>query len=192
VNGVSFDGEAIWAAADERLLAVSPSSGELQRAIEVRAQAGTAFDGRHLYQLADGAIQKLDRDSGRVLSRIPAPPGDLSGMAWAEGYLWIGEYQAGKIHQVDPESGAVVRTLESNRFVTGVTWVQGELWHGTIDAAQSELRQIDPQTGHAVRRLAMPQGALVSGLESNGDDLFYCGGAASGKIRAVRRSRRRT
>jgi hypothetical protein len=27
----------------------------------------------------------------------------------------------------------------------------------------------------------------VSGLESNGADLFFCGGASSGKVRAVRR-----
>jgi hypothetical protein len=33
----------------------------------------------------------------------------------------------------------------------------------------------------------MPPGILVSGLESNGHDTFFCGGATSGKIRAVRR-----
>jgi hypothetical protein len=27
----------------------------------------------------------------------------------------------------------------------------------------------------------------VSGLESDGADLFYCGGGSSGKVRAVRR-----
>ena len=190
VHGVSFDGQHIWFAAGDRLLAVAPDSGELVRALEVRAQAGTAFDGRHLYQLADGAIHKLDPATGRVLARIPAPGEALSGMAWAEGYLWIGHYGAGEIYQVDPQTGAVVRTLTSDRFVTGVTWVQGELWHGTQDGSHSELQQLEPQSGRVLRRLELPQGAIVSGLESDGDELFYCGGASTGKIRAVRRSRR--
>jgi hypothetical protein len=36
----------------------------------------------------------------------------------------------------------------------------------------------------------MPQGTGISGLESDGADLFYCGGGASGTVRAVRRPRR--
>ncbi len=38
-----------------------------------------------------------------------------------------------------------------------------------------------------LERLEMPRGTGVSGLESDGADLFYCGGGASGKVRAVRR-----
>lgn len=49
----------------------------------------------------------------------------------AEGSLWVREYRDRKIHQVDPATGAILRTIESNSFVTGVTWVDGELWHGT-------------------------------------------------------------
>ena len=66
-------------------------------------------------------------------------------MAWAEGSLWVGQHRNRKIHQVDPETGAILRTIESNRFVTGVTWVDGELWHGTWEGEESELRRIDPQ-----------------------------------------------
>jgi hypothetical protein len=40
-----------------------------------------------------------------------------------------------------------------------------------------------------LERLEMPRGISVSGMESDGADLFYCGGGASGKVRAVRRSR---
>jgi hypothetical protein len=45
--------------------------------------------------------------------------------------------------QIDPETGAILRTIESNRFVTGVTWIDGELWHGTWEANKS-LRRVDP------------------------------------------------
>jgi len=33
----------------------------------------------------------------------------------------------------------------------------------------------------------MPADVMVSGLESDGVDRFYCGGGASGKIRVVQR-----
>ena len=92
-----------------------------------------------------------------------------------------------QIHQIDPKTGAIQRTIESNRFVTGVTWVDGELWHGTWEGDASEIRRIDPKSGAVIERLEMPQGAGVSGLESDGADLFYAGGGKSGKVRAVRR-----
>jgi len=35
----------------------------------------------------------------------------------------------------------------------------------------------------------MPEGALVSGLESDGGALFFCGGARSGRLRTVKRAK---
>jgi glutamine cyclotransferase len=187
VNGVTYDGQHVWFASGDKLNALNPKTGEQVRAIEVAAHAGTAFDGRHFFQLSDDHIQKIDPNTGRVLSTIPAPGGGGSGLAWAEGTLWMGQYRNRKIHQIDPNTGEVLRTIESNRFVTGVTWVDGELWHATLEGDQSELRRIDPQTGEVAARLDMPPDVTVSGLESDGGDLFYCGGEKSGKVRAVRR-----
>ncbi|HMH05129.1 MAG TPA: hypothetical protein VK579_00465, partial [Terriglobales bacterium] len=115
--------------------------------------------------------------------------GGDSGLAWAEGTLWVGQYRNRKIHQIDPETGAILRTIESNRFVTGVTWVEGELWHATWEGDESDLRRIDPQTGEILESLEMPPGVNVSGLESDGSDQFFCGGGKSGKVRVVRRPR---
>jgi glutamine cyclotransferase len=191
VNGVTYDGQHVWFASGDKLNAFDPSSGKkLVRSIDVAAHAGTAFDGKHLFQLAEDRIQKIDPKSGQVLATIPAPGGGGdSGLAWAEGTLWVGQYRDRKIHQVDPDTGAILRTIESNRFVTGVTWIDGELWHATWEGDDSDLRRIDPQTGEVFERLDMPRGVGVSGLESNGDDQFFCGEGKAGKIRAVRRPR---
>ena len=190
VNGVTFDGQHVWYASGDRLSSFEPRSGEPVRAIEVAAHAGTAFDGRYLYQLADDRIQKIDPQTGSVISTIPAPgQGRDSGMAWAEGALWVGEYRNRKIHQVDPETGQILRSIDSNRFVTGVSWVEGELWHATWENEESELRRIDPQSGEVQERLQMPAGMGISGLESDGGELFNCGGGNSAKVRAVRRPR---
>jgi DNA-binding beta-propeller fold protein YncE len=188
VGGLSFDGERVWIAAGDRLLAIDPVNGAVRRSLAVPSQAGTAFDGRYLFQIADGRIQKIDPESGQVLASIPAPGGaGSSGLAWAEGTLWVGHYRERKIYEIDPETGAVLRTITSNRFVTGVTWVAGELWHGTWESDESELRRVDPKDGRVRESLLMPAGSRVSGLEWDGGDRFFCGGGASGKVMVVRR-----
>lgn len=188
VHGVTYDGQRVWAATGARLIAFDPASGELTRTLDCAADAGTAFDGTHLYQIAEKRIDKIDPATGDVVASIPAPGhGYDSGLTWAEGSLWVGQYRDRKIHQIDPATGAVIRTIETKRFVTGVTWVDGELWHGTWEGDESDIRRINPESGAVLERLEMPRGTGVSGLESDGADLFYCGGEASGKVRAVRR-----
>nr|WP_316640497.1 hypothetical protein [uncultured Roseateles sp.] len=190
IAGVTHDGLRVWAATGAALMAFDPASGEPTRSIDCACDAGTAFDGTYLYQIAESRIDKIDPGTGRVLATIPAPGhGGDSGLTWAEGSLWVGQYRDRKIHQINPETGAVIRSIESNRFVTGVTWVDGELWHGVWEGDESEIRRIDPASGAVLERLGMPPGAGVSGLESDGADLFYAGGGESGKVRAVRRPR---
>jgi outer membrane protein assembly factor BamB len=190
VHGVTFDGQHVWIATGAKLNAVDPVSGKIVRTIDVAGHAGTAFDGEHLFQIVEDRIEKIDPKTGRVVATIPSPGGGAdSGLAWAEGTLWVGQYRERKIHQVDPQTGTILRTIESNRFVTGVTWIEGELWH-TWEGDESELRRVDPRTGDALEKLDMPPGTGVSGLESDGGDLFFCGGGRSGKVRAVRRPRR--
>ena len=191
IHGVTHDGHRLWAATGTALMAIDTASGEPGRRIEQGSDAGTAFDGRHFWQITEQRIDKIDAASGRVLGSIPAPGGGGdSGLTWAEGSLWVGQYRDRRIHQIDPATGAIVRTIESDRFVTGVTWVDGELWHGTWEGDESELRHVDPADGRVLERLEMPTGTGISGLESDGADLFYCGGGGSGKVRAVRRPRR--
>lgn len=191
VHGVTYDGEHVWFASGDKLNAFDPGSGKEVRAIDVAAHAGTAFDGKHLFQIAEDRIQRIDPKTGSVLATIPSPGGGRdSGLAWAEGALWVGQYRDRKIHQINPDTGAILRTIESNRFVTGVTWVDGELWHATSEGDESEVRRIDSHTGEVLEALEMPPGKNISGLESDGADLFFCGGQKSGKVRVVRRPRR--
>jgi glutamine cyclotransferase len=191
VGGVTFDGERVWLAAGDKLQAFDPGSGEALQSLDVVSHAGTAFDGRHLFQIAEDRILKIDPKNGEVLASIPAPgQGGDSGLTWAEGTLWVGHYRARKIYQIDCDTGAILRTIETSRFVTGVTWVGKELWHGTWEGEESDLRHIDPETGQVLETLAMPVGKMVSGLESNGGDLLFCGGGSSGKVRAVRLPKR--
>jgi outer membrane protein assembly factor BamB len=189
VHGVSFDGTLVWFASGDKLQAFEPGSDTIVRTLDTASDAGTAFDGRHLFQIVGDHIHKIDPSTGEVRSTIPAPGGGRdSGLTWGEGTLWVGQYRDRKIHQINPETGAILRTIESNRFVTGVTWVDGELWHGTWEGDDTDIRQVDPETGEVLTRLTMPVGSAVSGLESDQGDLFYVGGG--GRVRAVRKPAR--
>jgi hypothetical protein len=57
------------------LNAIDPASGKLVRSIDAAAHAGSAFDGEHLFQIAEDRIQKSDAKTGRVIATIPAPGG---------------------------------------------------------------------------------------------------------------------
>jgi glutamine cyclotransferase len=190
VSGVTYDGKSVWFGAGPAIKALDPETGSVTASLPVQADAGTAFDGTHLYQIAEAVIRKIDPKTGDIVATIPAPgQGKDSGLAWAEGSLWVGQYRDRQIYQIDTETGRIQRTIRSDRFVTGVTWVDGDLWHGTWEADTSDIRRIDPRTGEVLERLDMPEGVSVSGLESDGGNRFFCGGSTSGKIRAVRRPR---
>jgi glutamine cyclotransferase len=188
VNGVTFDGEKVWFASGDKLQALDPQSGELTRSLDVAGDAGTAFDGQYFYQLDKGRIRKVDPRTGQVMSTIPTPDlAGASGMAWAEGSLWVGHYSERKIVELDPETGKVLSEVVSDRFVTGVSFCEGQLWHATHENEQSELRRVDRKTGQVLEQLELPPGIVVSGLEADAQGRFFCGGGKSGKLRIVKR-----
>jgi outer membrane protein assembly factor BamB len=177
IHGVTFDGKLVWFARDNEVVAFDPGTEKVvARHAVPSANAGTAFDGEHLYQLAKGEILVIQPADGRIVRRLPAPGKGLdSGMAWADGYLWIGQYRESKIHKVDAKTGEVVKTLTSDRFVTGVSCVEGALWHGaTGDGQPSELRRL-ASDGSVEETLVVPMKG-IGGVEGTGDGQFWCAG----------------
>jgi outer membrane protein assembly factor BamB len=192
VHGVTFDGKLVWFARDNELVAFDPETETVVHRHAVPADAGTAFDGENLYQLAEGEILVIRPADGRVLRKLPAPgKGEDSGMAYADGYLWVGQYRASRIHQVDAKTGAIVKTLSSDRFVTGVSCVDGALWHGVSDDKEApELRRL-ALDGTVEEALTVKGTTHIAGVESNGKGDFWCGGAR-GVLLLVRPRRPRT
>jgi streptogramin lyase len=193
VHGVTFDGEQVWFGCDGGLVAFDPRDGREVARLDADADAGAAFDGQHLWLISGNEIRKVDRRTGRVLGTIPAPAGQNAGLAYADGALWVGQYGDRKILKLDARTGAVLKTIQTDRFVTGVTFADGELWHGTLGDDPSEIRRVDPESGAVLERLQMPGGMKVSGLEAGGD-VFYAGAHHQERaaVRAVRRPRAAT
>jgi outer membrane protein assembly factor BamB len=189
IHGVTFDGKLVWFARNDEVVALEPDSGKVVRRLPVpAADAGTAFDGKHLYQLAKGEVLVLDPADGRIVRRFPAPAdGHASGMAWADGYLFIGQFRESRIHKVDARTGEVVKTLMSDRFVTGVSCVDGAVWHGVSnDGKPCELRRVGSD-GTVEESLRVPV-ASIAGVEGTPAGDFWCGGE-KGTLRLVRRKR---
>jgi len=100
---ITYDGRRVWAATGSRLVAFDPESGQLARTLDRVGDAGTAFDGTHLYQIAEARIDKIDPATGDVVASIPAPghgatrasPGPRAACGW-------GSTADRKIHQIDP------------------------------------------------------------------------------------------
>ena len=185
VHGVTCDkdGNVWFAHGDGDLICVEPASGRVLRQFpNIGAVAGTAFDGTHLWQVTKDRILKLDPETGEEVHSVAIPEGrqECSGMAWADGVLWIGRYRAKELLKVDPNTGEVLKTLQSDRLVTGVSYVDGELWYGawnqSEDPVGAELRKVDPDTGGVETRLRMPENVPVSGLEADDEGRFWCGG----------------
>src|SRR3974377_1928001 len=115
VHGVTHDGRRVWSPSVDRLNALDPATGTIVRTIDVAAHAGTAFDGRHLFQIAEDRSEKIDPGTGHVVATIPAPGGGRdSGLAWAEGTLWVGQDRERKIHQIDPQNRAILCNHNTN------------------------------------------------------------------------------
>lgn len=187
VQGVTFDGKLVWYARDDELVAFDAEAGKVVRRHRIPgARAGTAFDGKHLYQLAGAEIVVVDPADGRILRRLAAPSnGSNSGMAWGDGYLWIGQFRESRIHKVDAKTGEVVKTLTSDRFVTGVSCVDGMLWHAASgDDKPCELRRLGAD-GAVQETLRVPVEA-IAGVERTREGTFWCGGS-KGRLRLVRR-----
>ena len=190
VHGVTHDGTHVWFAHGKKIAALNPETGAIEKEVLVPAEAGTAFDGVHLYQIGEDKIRKVDPKTGRVVATLAVPgmTNDNSGLTWEGGTLWVGQYKGRAIHQIDATTGKLLKTLRSDRFVTGVSFADGELWHGTFEDDASELRRVDPATGRVLEALDVPGG--VSGVEAKGD-LLFCGAIKSPVVRAVKRPGRK-
>jgi hypothetical protein len=106
VNGVTYDGQHVWFASGDKLNAFDPSSGKMRALDRCRRACGNGL--RRPAPVSDRrGSHPEDRSEDRPCARHD--PGARrrrdSGLAWAEGTLWVGQYRNRKIHQSIPTQG---------------------------------------------------------------------------------------
>ena len=193
IYGLTYDGDQIWAAQGQKLISVDPQTGQTTNEINTGCDAGVAFDGQHIWKLSGESIHKISKETGEVLSSIDAPGegSSNSGLAWAENSLWVGQFKDRKIYQISPDDGKILKTINSDRYVTGVTWLKGDLWHATWEDEQSELRKINKNTGEVEESYRIESKKIITGL-THDNNQFYAGGGDSGSIRTILNTKKPT
>jgi outer membrane protein assembly factor BamB len=190
VGGVAFDGDALWISTftrpDQfRLLRVLRETGEVRRELQAsRLVTGIAWDGSHLWAASEAGIDCLDPETGTVVRTLPLPDEwFISGLAWDGEFLWVGAHDKRRIHKVDPDTGKVLQTIQSDRLVTGITWVGRELWHAVapeeVESAV-EIRKLDSESGLVMERVPIEH--LISGLAFDGTR-FWSGDCRAALVR---------
>src|ERR1700726_642438 len=144
---------------------------------------GVTFDGQHVWFASGDKLNAFDPASGKTVRSIDVAA--HAGTAFDGQHLY--QLAEDRILKIDPNTGKVLATIPApgGGSDSGVTWLDGELWHATWENEQSELRRIDASTGEVLEKLDMPPGLIISGLETDGDNQFFCGGGSGGRVRAV-------
>ena len=141
---------------------MDPASGKIVSIIKMTARAGTAR------RPAPVPARRSEHPEGRPAQR--RDPGHaasarrrLLGHGLGRGRAVGGALPRAQDPQDRPGHGKILRTIASDRYVTGVTWTNGGLWHGTWENDESELRRVSPETGEVQESLLMPRASTSPG-----------------------------
>lgn len=94
--------------------------------------------------------------------------GSPDGMVLADGSLWVGEYGSDLVAQLDPATGAVVRTVRAGASPIGIWAGAGAVWAAGYGSAQ--LSKIDPASGRVTA--TVPVGSAPVSMGAIGHQLW--------------------
>ena len=169
-GGIVRCGQDLYCSQQGRLFRLDPDTGKVRATIQLPfTTQDLASDGKRLWAITTTwpgkqGLMELEPLTGKVLrSLMPpvAPPEKgkkarrhaARGLAWHAGKLYVLEIY-GQLHEVDPESGKIQRTVE-----TGRRWVFSLADDGRrfFAATREGLDFFDPKTLRYQESLALPR-----------------------------------
>ena len=151
-----------WAGDPDLFVEIDPKSGAVLKRIsptsEVRAYA---VAGNDLWEVGNRTLAKIDINLGAEVARYPLPrdpalPGAQTGVAVAEGSIWVTRGGLNEVLRVDPATGRVVRRYEG---VTGAVTIAIDAGVAWTISNFSGVMVLDLVTGSVVRA-GIPVGTL--------------------------------
>src|SRR5215467_2867454 len=136
---------------------------------------------------------KVDPKTGKTLASFDEPgagmpkfgkptrPSGAHGLKWVDGKIWMAMPPSEKIHLVEPETGAVIRSIPGPGIRThGLAWDNGYLWCAeTIDCA---IYKLNPEDGKPVAKIQLTKDdPEIHGLSLH-DGVFWYSDASSGWV----------
>ena len=134
---------------------------------------------------------KVDPKTGKTLKSWVTPgsglygkvttPSGGHGVKWVDGKYWMAVPASGKLFLMEPESGAIVRSIPAPGVRThGLAWDNGFLW--CVESDGRVIYKLDPTDGKPVAKIQLTKGdPEPHGLDMQQGVLWYCD-AASGWI----------
>jgi len=182
---LTFSGDALWAVDSRaRVLALNYNTGALIRELEVPvAAAGAAYDGEDLWLSVRGTSQLVlvNIINGAQVRVLNLMRGSFGPLDYAGGRLYVADLLSNSILVVDPQSGAIERSIARPGFaIDGVCFDGADLW--TIDASQMKIFRLSG-SGALVNAYQAPS-RTVAGL-AFADGIHWCGDRA-GRVYKLR------
>ena len=92
------------------------------------------------------------------VARTPLSGGTATGLAVADGALWVIHFEDGVLSRVDPAGGVETAASAVVPNGTSLTSLAGRLWiaHDSMGAGQSALVAVDPSSGRIAKEITVP------------------------------------
>lgn len=182
---LTFSRDAVWVVDSlSRILALNYSSGALIRELDFpQPVAGIAYDGKDLWLSVKNSSQLVQVNivTGAQIRVLNLLRGNFGCLDFAAGRLIVADRLSNAALVVDPDSGAIERSIPQPGFaIDGVSHDGGNLW--TIDATQMKFFRLD-ESGAPVNQYQTPC-PQAAGL-AYAEGIFWCGDRA-GKIYKIR------
>jgi len=182
---LSFSGDLLWVVdVGSRVLALSYTSGAPVRELEFpQGAAGVAYDGADLWISVKNTAQLVlvNIVNGAQVRMLNLPRGSFAALDYSGGRLYVADRLSNAVLVVDPETGAIERSIPQPGFaLDGVCHDGASLW--TIDASQMKIFRLSA-SGATENRYQAPSRSAAGLAFAEG--IFWCGDQA-GKIYRLR------
>jgi sugar lactone lactonase YvrE len=182
-NGLQATAAGLWILDQQTHAAHLVSyTGEVLAELATGADRGSGIthDGAALWLASTYSreILRVDPATGATLARYPTPGAGQTGahgLEWHDASLWIATPPAATIYQVDVSEGfQVVRFFPApGSRPHGLAWDGDDLW--CLETNHRALYHLDTQTGHVLRKLALPPDAPEPhGMTVWAGHFWYC------------------
>ncbi|HEY7756519.1 MAG TPA: adenylate/guanylate cyclase domain-containing protein [Actinomycetota bacterium] len=166
-QGVHVEGPYVWVTSENKLLRVSPATGDTEAAlvVESTAELPTAAGDGSVWVFADGEIVRVDAATSDVVGRFRAEF-DVTGLAFGEGSLWAIDKLASELVQINPRNGKVGIRAALPGNLDALVVGEGYAW--ILDETAGTITPVDVRTGEprAPLRVGEQPAGMALGLES--------------------------
>jgi hypothetical protein len=177
LHSIAVNNKYLWISTWDKMFRLDPNNGSVIKQININERGGLELIGDYLYAIDHDKINKMNPESGVILSSLPLKfyITHPSSLAYDGYFFWVGEsiYEDGGkcgIYKVDPIDGSIVQKLNFPCVISSGLAHDGKyLWIAT-SGTPSMIYKVDPKDGSIISQFESP-GNSSAGLDF--DDEYY-------------------